>query len=484
MTTDTTNKNGKWITTVGLEIHAELNTKTKMFCHSKNDPDETKPNVNVCPVCMGHPGTLPTINMEAVRHMIKIGLAVNGEIANFTEFDRKNYFYPDIPKGYQISQYKYPIVSGGELAGVKLTRIHLEEDTGTSKHDQGNFSLVDYNRAGIPLMELVTEPVIHSAEQAGKFARELQTLLRFLGVAEANLEKGEMRVEVNVSISDDPNKLGTKVEVKNINSFKAAEKAIDFEVERMIALHEAGRGDEIVQETRGWDENKSRTFSQRSKEDAHDYRYFPDPDLPKMKLHEIFDLEELKAELPELPAEKRDRYRDRYGIKDEDIESYITDGELAAFFENTIILFDDNKDLIKLASNYITSDLIGMRKNSENPEIIFEHLDYQNFAKLIQMNSDGALNSRATKDILAMMVKGEGTDPEKLAEEHGLLQENDEGALEEIVKAVIAENTKAVEDLKGGNENSLKFLMGQVMKATKGSANPKLATDLIKKLAE
>lgn len=482
MTTDTENRNGKWITTVGLEIHAELNTKTKMFCNSKNDPDEFRPNVNICPVCMGHPGTLPTINMEAISHMIKIGLAVNGKIANFTEFDRKNYFYPDIPKGYQISQFKYPIVSDGELAGVKLTRIHLEEDTGTSKHDQGNYSLIDYNRAGIPLMELVTEPVIHSAVQASKFARELQTLLRFLGVAEANLEKGEMRVEVNISISKDPNKLGTKVEVKNINSFKAAEKAIDFEVERMIALHEAGRGDEIVQETRGWDEAKNRTFSQRSKEDAHDYRYFPDPDLPKMQLHEIFNLEEMKAELPELPNEKRSRYRDRYGIKDEDIESYIIDDELATFFENTIILLDDNKDLIKLASNYITSDLVGMRKNSNNPDVIFDHLKYENFAKLIKINHNGKINSRGTKDILALMMQGKGADPEKLAEEHGLLQQNDEGALEEIIKIVMTENAKAVDDLKAGNENSLKFLMGQVMKASKGSANPQIATDLIKKL--
>src|SRR3990167_1384315 len=230
----------KYTPTIGLEIHAELKTATKMFCNSKNDPDESRPNVNVCPVCMGNPGTLPVVNKEAVKSVLKVGLALGGELADFTEFDRKNYFYPDIPKGYQISQYKYPFVSGGELNSVKITRIHLEEDTGTSIHEKGGYSLVDFNRAGVPLMELVTEPVIHSAKEAADFARELQLLLRYLGVAEANMEKGEMRVEANISVSketpskakESPLKLGTKVEVKNLNSFRSVERAIAFEVER------------------------------------------------------------------------------------------------------------------------------------------------------------------------------------------------------------------------------------------------------------
>ena len=216
----------RYKTTIGLEIHAELKTVTKMFCNSKNDPDEERPNVNVCPICMGHPGTLPVINKEAIKHVLKVGLAVNGHIADFSEFDRKNYFYPDIPKGYQISQYKYPLVSGGELDGVKITRIHLEEDTARSTHERGDYSLIDFNRAGIPLMELVTEPVIHSAEDASRFAKELQLLLQYLGVGEANMEKGEMRVEANISVSSETQKKGTKVEVKNLNSFKAVEKAI------------------------------------------------------------------------------------------------------------------------------------------------------------------------------------------------------------------------------------------------------------------
>src|SRR5574343_632370 len=254
----------EYYTTIGLEIHAELKTNSKMFCGCKNNPDEKTPNTNICPVCMAHPGTLPVINAEAVKSVVKVGLALGANIADFTEFDRKNYFYPDIPKSYQISQYKYPIVSGGELNGVKITRVHLEEDTATSKHDRGNFSLIDFNRAGVPLMELVTEPVIHSSREAGDFGRELQLLLKYLEVSEANMEKGQMRVELNISVSDDPNKFGTKVEVKNINSFRSAERAGEYEVKRRIALLEKGEGDKIVQETRGWDESKQATFSQRS----------------------------------------------------------------------------------------------------------------------------------------------------------------------------------------------------------------------------
>src|SRR4051812_4751508 len=293
----------KYVPTIGLEIHAELKPASKMFCSCKNDPDEERPNVNICPICMGHPGTLPVVNQEAVRHVLKVGVAVGGVLADFTEFDRKNYFYPDIPKGYQISQYKYPLVSGGAINGIELTRIHLEEDTGTSQHEEGDYSLVNYNRAGVPLMELVTEPVIHSAKDAVNFAKELQLLLRYLGAGEANLEKGEMRVEANISISK-TEKFGTKVEVKNLNSFKAVEKAIEYEVARHIEVLESGGT--LKQETRGWDETKGETFSQRSKEDSHDYRYFPDPDLPKLYISKIPELHKnvLKKEIGELPWDK------------------------------------------------------------------------------------------------------------------------------------------------------------------------------------
>lgn len=278
----------KYTPTIGLEIHAELKTLSKMFCGCKNDPDCETPNTNVCPICMGHPGTMPYPNKEAIKHVLKVGLAVGGTLADFTEFDRKNYFYPDIPKGYQISQYKYPLISGGKIKDVELTRIHLEEDTAKSSHDTGDYSLVDFNRSSLPLMELVTEPVMHDAKTAGDFAKELQLLLRYLGASEANMEKGQMRVEANISISADPAKLGTKVEVKNINSFKSVEKAIEYEIARHEALLEAG--EKIAQETRGFDESTGKTFSQRSKEDAHDYRYFPEPDIPKFFLKEIPDL--------------------------------------------------------------------------------------------------------------------------------------------------------------------------------------------------
>lgn len=466
----------EYYTTIGLEIHAELNTKSKMFCGCINDPDEKMPNINICPVCMAHPGTLPVINKKAVESVIKVGLALGANIADFTEFDRKNYFYPDIPKGYQISQYKFPIVSGGKLKGVDITRIHLEEDTATSKHDRGDYSLVDFNRAGVPLMELVTEPVIHSAKEAGDFGRELQLLLRYLGVSEANMEKGEMRVELNISISDNSEKLGTKVEVKNINSFRAMERAAEYEAKRMIDLLEAGKSDEIIQETRGWDENKQSTFSQRSKENANDYRYFPDPDLPKLFLSKIFDIEKIKKELPELPEARRNRYRNDYGIKDEDVESYITDEKLGKWFEE-VAKGLNKKDSIKILSNYITSDYLGLKKNNSDIKLPSAN----NFKELIEMVSEGKISSRGAKDILAMIVLKDES-PMKIAEEKGLIQNHDEESLKEIVQKVIDANPLVVTTYKGGKENALMSLVGQIMKETKGSANPSLVQKILKEL--
>jgi aspartyl-tRNA(Asn)/glutamyl-tRNA(Gln) amidotransferase subunit B len=466
----------KYYTTIGLEIHAELNTNSKMFCGCVNDADEEKPNVNICPVCTAHPGTLPVINKKAVESVIRVGLALGANIADFTEFDRKNYFYPDIPKAYQISQYKYPIVSGGELNGVKITRIHLEEDTANNKHDRGDYSLVDFNRAGLPLMELVTEPVIHSAKEAGDFGRELQLLLRYLGVSEANMEKGQMRVELNISISEDLNTLGTKCEVKNINSFRAVERAAEYEIKRMTALLDAGKGTDIVQETRGWDENKQSTFSQRSKENANDYRYFPDPDLPKLYLNKAFDIEKLKKELPEIPSVKRARYKNDYGIKDEDIESYVTDTELGIWFEDIAKILND-KEKIKVASNYITSDYTGLKKNNigVNPP------KASNFAELIDMVAEGKISSRSAKDILAKIVIDDGS-PLEIATHLDLIQKNDEGALKEIVQKIIDNNPDIVATYKGGKENALMSLVGQIMKETKGSANPAIVQKLLKEL--
>jgi len=466
-----------YYTTIGLEIHAELKTKTKMFSSALNNPDEENPNVNIDPVSLAHPGTLPTINKQAVEHVIKVGLALNGTIANFTEFDRKNYFYPDIPKGYQISQYKYPIVSGGHLAGVDITRVHLEEDTGTSKHDRGDFSLVDYNRAGVPLMELVTEPCIHTPEDAGKFGRELQTLLQYLGVSDANMEKGEMRVELNISISPSKEKFGTKVEVKNINSFRAVERAAKYEIARMTDLYEAGRENEIVQETRGWDETKQSTFSQRSKENSEDYRYFPDPDLPKMYLHEMFDLNKIKESLPELPEQKRVRFANDFGIKAEDIEVYINDKTLSDYFEGVISKIGSNKETYKTVSNLITSDFIGLKKGNE--EVKLPSQDH--FAELASLFTEGKISSRAAKDILGMIVLSDES-PISIAEKNGMFQSNDTGPIEELAKKLIEENGNVAEDYKNGKENALMFFVGRIMKESKGSANPSIVKEVLIKL--
>ncbi len=473
----------KYYYTIGLEIHAELNTETKMFCDCKNDPEEKRPNVNICPVCMAHPGSLPVINKGAVENVIKIGLAVGGVIADFTEFDRKNYFYPDIPKGYQISQYKYPIVSGGHLAGMAIRRVHLEEDTGTSKHDHGDYSLLDFNRAGVPLSELVTEPhTFGSIDEAAKaalvFAREYQLTLMYLDASKANMEKGEMRVEANISVSKEKDVLNPRrVEVKNLNSFKSVERAIAYELTRMVELFEDGKEIEIVQETRGWDEQKQKTFSQRSKENLEDYRYFADPDLPKLMLSEVWNTESLRASLSELPGAKRDRYKNTFGIKDEDIESYIGDFILSDFFEDVVTELGEDTEKIKIASNYITSDMLGLLKKNENLKIPHAH----NFAELIAMISAGDISSRAAKDILAMIVE-EDESPRKIAEEKDLLQKNDESALTEVAKKIITANPKVVEDYKGGKETSLQFFVGQMMKETKGAANPAVVAKLFKEL--
>jgi len=497
----------KYYPTIGLEIHAELKTQTKMFCACKNDPDEEKPNTNVCPVCMAHPGTLPVPNKKAIENVIKVGLALGSKIADFTEFDRKNYFYPDIPKGYQISQYKYPIVSGGNLADFEITRVHLEEDTANNKHIGGDtstslsagFSLIDFNRAGVPLMELVTEPHtfktdIEAASATSTFAKELQLILWYLGVSDANMEKGEMRVEANISVSDNIKAfelnqpvglsgrmeaiatLGTKVEVKNLNSFKSVEKAIKYEVDRMIELLESGKGNEIVQETRGWDEVKQKTFSQRKKESSHDYRYFPDPDLPKMKLHEAFDLEKFKKELPELPKEKRLRYKKDFGIKDEDIESYINDPELGKWFEDISKLLI-TADKVKIASNYITSDFLGLKKNNKDVNMP----KASNFTELINLLAENKISSRGAKDILAMVVLNDES-PLKIATEKNLLQKNDEGAIKGIVEKIIGENPEVVAIYKGGKENAIMSLVGKIIKESNGSANPQIVIKLLKDL--
>ena len=464
-------------TTVGLEVHAELNTKSKMFCSCTNDPfHASRPNLYICPVCMAHPGAIPVPNIEAIKSVITVGLSIGGNIADYSEFDRKNYFYPDIPKGYQISQYKYPFVTGGVVAGVDITRIHLEEDTATSEHSSSG-TLIDYNRAGVPLMELVTEPVIHTSQQAMAFGRELQLLLRTLGVSDADMEKGQMRVEVNVSISPDPDILGTKVEVKNINSFSAAGKSIDYEVARMKELWENGRQNEIVQETRGWDEASQSTKSQRSKENSADYRYFPDPDLPKIYISKLFDLNELKSVLPELPNEKRDRYIEQFGIKSDDTEFFVYNSAYARLYENTMILLGSDVARAQLCANYIISDVSGLCAEL-GEQTVFSRISSEHMSDLVLMISNGELGSRGAKDILRLVATTAGN-VRSLATEHGLLQQNDDSALQAFVDAVLSANPDVVEQFKSGKDSVLMFLVGQVMKQSKGSANPEKVKELM-----
>ncbi len=460
-------------TTIGIEVHAELKTKSKMFCGCKNDPHASTPNTNVCPVCMAHPGTLPTVNKSAVHMLMQVGTAIGGELADYSEFDRKNYFYPDIPKAYQISQYQFPFVLGGELAGVKITRIHLEEDTARSSHE-GEVSLVDYNRAGVPLMELVTEPVIHDPKTAGDFTRELQLLLKTLNVSDANMEKGEMRVEANISVSK-TDEFGTKVEVKNLNSFKAMEAAISYEVDRHIKLLESGGV--IIQETRGWDENKNETFSQRVKETADEYRYFPDPDIPKIKRSEIpeFSDSSLSEITKETPENKRLFYRE-LGLASDQIEIIIADKQRETFFRKSLEFTGNPEKIISSLGNYFTTDVLGMVETHDLP---LDAASPEKFSMLIQMVAKGDLTSRVVKNILREVVF-EGNDPVKIAKERGLLQKNSEEDLIPLVEKVIADNPDVVDEYKGGKETSIQYLMGQAMKESKGSANPGILIKLLK----
>lgn len=530
---------------IGMEIHAELKTASKMFCSCANNPDEESPNKNVCAICMGHPGTLPVLNKQAIKHMIRIGTAIGGTIANFTEWDRKNYFYPDIPKAYQISQFAHPIVTGGKLRDVLLTRIHLEEDTASSSHDKGDFSLVNFNRSGLPLMELVTEPVITNAKTAADFAKELQLLLRYLGAGEANMEKGEMRVEANISVSLNPEShtyikhaldagtavpkdafktFGVKVEVKNLNSFKSVERAIEFELQRHIAAIEAVlakgidpkdvenwksalREEKLVQETRGFDETTGKTFSQRAKENSHDYMYFPDPDIPKLFISEIpeFAPAVIAGELPVLPWQVRNRFIADFGMKAEDAEMFVQNIAFQKFFDAVALILKE-KELIKLATNYVTSDLAGLIKKygADDTEV---KVPVQQFADIIKMIQASELSSRGAKDILAMLFfayfdivlpetaeyekdsiaplsrlpreKVLGLTTKSVAESFGLIQKNDPEALQKMIAELVSAHPQVVADYKAGKEAALMFFVGQIMKASKGSVNPASAKDAV-----
>jgi len=483
---------------IGLEIHAELNTSTKMFCGCKNDPLEHHPNVNICPVCMAHPGTLPVINRDAVEKVIRVGLALGGEISPYSQFDRKNYFYPDLPKGYQISQYKYPIVLGGSLRGVRITRVHLEEDTGRLQHIDGGpasgagqpATLVDYNRVGVPLMELVSEPDIRTATDARAFAEELHEILRYVNASDADMEKGQMRIEANISIRPlGETTFGTKVEVKNINSFRAVEKAIMYELQRQ---EEALRqGEKIKQETRGWDDINQCTVSQRSKESAHDYRYLPEPDLPPLNLTSAggFDIETMRNRLPELPMAKRERFSKQYGLPSKIISFLVSDKHLADYFEQAsselASWIGENKEAefqkaSAILANYMSSDLQSLLV-AKDAQITDIRITPENFAELVKMIYTNEISSRAAKDVLARMF-ADGSDPSDIVQEDNLRQISNVSALDETVKKIIQENPKPVEDYKKGKTVALQMLIGKVMKETKGAANPEVVREVLTKL--
>jgi len=465
--------------TIGLEIHCELNTKSKMFCSCHNNPDETRPNYNICPICAGHPGTLPVANEEAIKKVIKAGLALNCNIATDSKFDRKNYFYPDLPKGYQISQYDQPFCADGflEIAGKKIgiTRIHLEEDTGSLVHPVGaDYSLVNLNRAGVPLMELVTEPDITSGEQAKKFAGELQLVFRYLGISDADMEKGLMRVEVNISVSK-TRKLGTKVEIKNLNSFKVVQKAIDFEIARQTELLESGGV--VAQETRGWNDKKEITFSQREKESAHDYRYFPEPDLPPLYFDKEY-IAAIEASLPELPAQKRQRFAKEYKLEPAQIEMFVQNKDLGEYFEESASEEGDKKDY-KLLANYLISDVLGNLEGKPFVKSEFK-VTPENFGEFTQMVIGGSISSATAKMVLREMI-GSGADPSQIVEANNWGQMKDNGELEKVIAQIIAKNPKPVADYKAGNKNALQFLAGHVMKETRGTANPQKVRELLEK---
>lgn len=472
----------KYTPTIGIECHVQLKTKTKLFSAVGNDAREAPPNTLISHIDLGMPGALPVLNEKAVELAIQASLALGVDPQHFSKFDRKHYFYPDLPKGYQISQFDQPIVVGGYVditvdgkpKRINLTRAHLEEDAGKSTHPAGkDYSLVDLNRAGTPLLEIVSEPEIHSGEEAKAYARELWLLMRYADVSDANLYYGNMRFDVNVSVSRS-DLLGTRSETKNLNSFKSVEKAVDFEIERQIELLE--KSEQIVQETRGWDDAKQKTFSQRSKEDAHDYRYFPDPDIPPIVLTQTA-IEAVRDTMPTLPNELRNKLKDLQ-LDTSTIETLIEQipaGQLIL----TLLDGGADKNLVKKIANWLVSDVQAMVSDSEDVWNDLK-LNPDHMLELAQLTTDNKISSTAAKTVLADMIKS-GEAPTKIAEAKNLLQVSDEGEIAKIVAQVLADNPAAAQDVKEGEMKAIGFLVGQVMKASHGKANPALAQELIKK---
>ena len=488
MTTVAENVRTKYEAVIGIECHVELKTKTKMFCACANEFGG-EPNTKVCPVCLALPGALPVANKEAIDHMIAAGLAFNATIPAFSKFDRKNYFYPDMPKDYQISQYDMPLTQGGVVRywtddGVmkecRLTRIHLEEDTGKSTHAGSSdgriagstYSLVDFNRAGVPLMECVSEPEIHSAEDAVGYLEALRRTLLQLGVSDVKMEEGSLRCDANVSIRPKGTTgLGTKTEIKNMNSFRSVYRAIESEIERQIALVESN--ERIVQETRGWDEVRGTTISMRSKEQAHDYRYFPDPDLVPIEVSRD-TVERIRASMVERPWQRFERYTKTLGLDAKQSTQLLDNLPLAQFFDATVSASGHAKQ----STNFVLGDLSRLANETQRPvhesPVTPDHL-----AELIALVEAKTINSKIAKELLARMWEGGGS-PKAIVESEGLAQTSDPGAVATFVDEVLAANAKSVADYKAGKTNVMGFLVGQVMKASRGKADPALVNEVLR----
>ena len=483
--------NRKYEVVIGLEVHAQLLTRSKMFCSCPSDYIQADPNTVVCPVCLGMPGTLPVINSRAVEYVIMTGLALNSEISENTQFHRKNYPYPDLMKGYQISQYDEPIANGGwlniEVDGVQrqvqITRVHLEEDVAKLHHHQAtngdDYSLVDVNRSGSPLMETVSEPDMHSPEEARQYLLNLRAILQYLGVSTGNMEDGSFRCDANISIRPvGSTELFSKVEVKNMNSLRAVYRALQYEEERQIKLVE--EGGRVVQETRGWVEDRGVTYSQRTKEFAHDYRYFPEPDLPPLTISRE-RVEEIRARLPELPAARRDRFISVYGLPVNDASQLTASKATADFFEECVKAKETQPDVLasksKTVSNWMLGDLMGL-VNASGADLDASRMTPGLLREFTDLVEAGAISGPAAKTVLEEMFKS-GKQAQAIAEEQGLTQISDAGLLDGTVADVLDRNDQAVQDYLGGKETALKFLVGQVMKETRGRASPALVNEML-----
>ena len=462
---------------IGLEVHVQLNTNTKMFCACSSNYLDVEPNTYVCNVCLGLPGSLPSVNYEAVISAIKLGLSLNCKISNLTKFDRKNYVYPDLMKGYQISQLDYPIAIEGNMkvknvenkfSDIRINRVHMEEDVAKLIHDEiSGEVLVDLNRSGMPLLEVVTEPDFRSAVEAENYLTNLQSIVRYLEIGNANMEEGSFRCDANVSIrKKGTNVLNEKVEIKNMNRIKAVSRAIEYEIKRQTS--EVESGNRIIQETRGWDDIKSESIPQRSKEDAHDYRYFPEPDLPVIKLNSE-DINKIKNELPELPEDKFERYVNNVGISEYDARIIISNKNKTIFFEDVINNFK-NMDP-KLVSNWLNVEINGVSNSLKDYELEKMKLSSKNFTKLINLVSENQINKNSGKEILSKIYITD-EDPVELVNKMGLKSMNNKDELVIMVKDVLSDNNSAIEDYKKGKENAVRFLIGQVMKKSRGTANP------------